>query len=165
MHRIRNNAVMQDDDLAETSATGIPATPIIDVEMSPRAYQVLYTAGCRTMRDVAALSLQKLSSQPNCGEALLAEVNKILRTYGTSLADAPTPAQRRVRLQKKRGELMRDVRDMDKEISKLQSAAPPRTVPMDEKLVRLLKRRSEFMTVIKQMDREIDELRQNVSVK
>lgn len=162
---IRNNAGMRDAEPVKKSTPDIPATPIIDVEMSPRAYQVLYTARCFTMRDVAALSRQTLSSQPNCGEALLAEVDKILRSYGTSLADNPTPSQKRVRLQKKRGELMRDVRDMDKEISKLQSAAPPRTVPMDEKLVRLLKRRGEFMTVIKQMDREIDVLRQSISVK
>ena len=148
---------LQDDTI---STAAIPDTPLIDIEMSPRAYQVLFSAGCNTLRDVAALSRQKLSKQPNCGEVLLAEVDKILRSYGRSLPDMPTPNEKRVRLQKKRAELMRDVRDMDKAIHKLELEGPRRTLAMTEQLARHQKRRKEHMTVVRSLEREIDQLRE-----
>ena len=128
MQSIKNNAMVLDaipdeetsDEARETESV-IPNTPIIQMDMSHRAYQVLTSAGCRTLRDVAALSRQQLSRQPNCGKALLTEVDKILRPYERHMLDDPSPTEAIARLQKKRGEFMREVRKMDLEIEALRN--------------------------------------------
>ena len=121
MHETEGDTLPGIDADEPAAGNAIPATPIIDVDMSPRAYDVLSNLGCRTLQDVAVLSRQKLSRQPNCGETLIAEVEGILRRYKVTLIDAPTLSEQIARLQKKRGEFLREARSIEKELEKLRS--------------------------------------------
>lgn len=69
----------------ECSADDPEATPLPDMRLPIRTYNVLYALGCRTAGDVAKLSAEELLARPNFGQVSLMDLRKTMAELGLRL--------------------------------------------------------------------------------